>query len=345
MTLVNIPITLDWQSPLLNPIKLQQGEKDSRTLTFKLASSGVAIDLTACTILFCATKPSGAIIGNACTIVSAAAGKVAYVVTEQTAIESGTFTDARLEIVKAGETLYTMPFPVIVSATPDYSAAVESASEFTVFETAMGDLALKATDSLVVHLAGAETITGLKSVPTPTADAHIARKDYVDQNINFASPVGEIKMWPTSVAPTKYLICNGAAISRTTYAALFALLSTTYGSGDGSTTFNLPNLKGKIPVGFDAAQPEFDALGETGGAKTVTLSANESGVPAHTHPASIFGDVAGTVGHVTVQGVSNAVNYASIPNIVSANTAAAAVSAHTNLQPYITLNYIIRALA
>jgi microcystin-dependent protein len=62
---------------------------------------------------------------------------------------------------------------------------------------------------------------------------------------------------------------------------LFAAIGTTYGAGDGSTTFNLPNLKGRVAVGRDAAQTEFDALGETGGAKTHTLTTAE--MPSHTH--------------------------------------------------------------
>jgi hypothetical protein len=66
-------------------------------------------------------------------------------------------------------------------------------------------------------------------------------------------PSGVIMAWPTNTAPTDWLLCDGSAVSRTTYADLFAVISTTYGSGDGSTTFNLPNLKGRVPVGRDAA--------------------------------------------------------------------------------------------
>jgi len=82
-------------------------------------------------------------------------------------------------------------------------------------------------------------------------------------------------------APTGWLICNGASVSRTTYASLFSVISTTYGVGDGSTTFTLPNLKGRMPVGLDSTQTEFDAMGETGGVKSVTLT--EAQMPAHTH--------------------------------------------------------------
>jgi microcystin-dependent protein len=88
-------------------------------------------------------------------------------------------------------------------------------------------------------------------------------------------------MFAGSAAPTGYFLCDGSAVSRTTYSALFAITSTTYGVGDGSTTFNLPNLKGRVPVGLDGSQTEFDALGETGGAKTHTLTSTE--MPVHGH--------------------------------------------------------------
>lgn len=82
-------------------------------------------------------------------------------------------------------------------------------------------------------------------------------------------PAGTIVQWAASVAPANWLICDGSAVSRSQYQSLFSVIGTTYGSGDGSTTFNLPNFKGRIPVGRDALQAEFDALGETGGSKTI----------------------------------------------------------------------------
>jgi len=105
--------------------------------------------------------------------------------------------------------------------------------------------------------------------------------NYLKTLLDAMVPIGARWIWPTDVAPTGFLLCQGQAVSRSTYSALFAVIGTTYGVGDGSTTFNLPDAKGKVAVGKDSAQSEFDALGETGGAKTHTLSATE--MPGHTH--------------------------------------------------------------
>jgi microcystin-dependent protein len=96
-----------------------------------------------------------------------------------------------------------------------------------------------------------------------------------------STPTGAIQQFAGSSAPSGYLLCEGQAVSRTTYSALFAVIGTTYGTGDGSTTFNVPNLKGKIPVGLNSSDVSFDARGETGGEKTHTITTAE--LPSHNH--------------------------------------------------------------
>lgn len=89
---------------------------------------------------------------------------------------------------------------------------------------------------------------------------------------------GEIKWWPTNTAPSGYLECNGAAVSRTTYAALFGVIGTTAGSGDGTTTFNLPQLRGEFIRGWD------NGRGVDSG--RALLSSQSGAIEAHTHSYS-----------------------------------------------------------
>lgn len=110
-----------------------------------------------------------------------------------------------------------------------------------------------------------------------------------------ASPTGSMVLWPTAAAPAGWLIANGAAVNRTTYASLFAVIGTVYGTGDGSTTFNLPNLKSRFPVGFDSANARWDVLGETGGAETHTHATHA------THSAHAFTQPAGHSAHAFTQ--------------------------------------------
>jgi microcystin-dependent protein len=153
-------------------------------------------------------------------------------------------------------------------------------------------------------------------------------------------PSGVITAFGGSSAPTGYLLCDGTAVSRATYSALFGIISTTYGVGDNSTTFNVPNLKGKVAVGRDSSQAEFDNLNDTGGAKTVTLT--EAQMPVHTHSLNP-GQVVGGSG----SGGTN--NYAPTGNNPTANTSITSAGgsggvtqAHENLQPYLVINYIIK---
>jgi microcystin-dependent protein len=90
-------------------------------------------------------------------------------------------------------------------------------------------------------------------------------------------PTATIVPWTTASVPSGFLECAGAAVSRSTYAALFAIVGTTYGAGDGSTTFNLPNLQDNVAVGKSPTK----TVGTTGGANTVTPTGNIAGSTAN----------------------------------------------------------------
>ena len=113
-------------------------------------------------------------------------------------------------------------------------------------------------------------------------------------------PTGTLMMWPTVTPPAGYLLCNGTQVSTTTYAALYAVIGTTFGSGSG--TFALPNYTNNMPIGAGGTY----GLATTGGAASTTLiTAN---VPAHTHNYS--GSVSGTT-----SGQSNSHNHnVALPN-------------------------------
>ena len=172
-----------------------------------------------------------------------------------------------------------------------------------------------------------------------------------DYKIRIYNPIGEITMWATNTAPTGWLVCDGSAVSRSTYSALFGVLSTTYGVGDGSTTFNLPNLKGRVPVGRDASDTSFDTIGETGGSKTSALTS--SNLPAHTHTATttltngtlVVRQEGGGDAKLTANssyGPYNTYTITASTSVSGGGNGTATGDSFSNLQPYIALNYIIR---
>lgn len=120
---------------------------------------------------------------------------------------------------------------------------------------------------------------------------------------------------------------GGAINTSGSQSGVHTLRRSPYGIGDGSTTFNLPNLKGLIPVGRDSSQTEFNAVGEIGGEKTHVLTIPE--IPSHTHTTQ-----AGSGG----SGFGNAGANVAGPTTNSTG----GDGAHNNLQPYISLNYIIK---
>lgn len=92
---------------------------------------------------------------------------------------------------------------------------------------------------------------------------------------------GDVKWSARTTAASGWLLCDGSAVSRATYRRLFEAIGTSYGAGDGTTTFNVPNVKGRMMVGRDPADLAFDIMGETGGSKTAT--APHSHQFGHTH--------------------------------------------------------------
>ena len=173
----------------------------------------------------------------------------------------------------------------------------------------------------------------------------VATTAYADAAGAAGSPTGSICQYAASSPPAGWLLCDGTAVPRATYSALHNVLkdvggtdSYAYGNGNGSTTFNLPNLNGKVPVGFDSSQtsdPDLADLGNTGGSNTHTLITSE--MPSHSHSLTLWTDD-GSGGDIRADMASN---YDDNTGTVSTNPTGGG-TAHNNLQPYIVLNYIIK---
>lgn len=187
-----------------------------------------------------------------------------------------------------------------------------------------------------------------------------------------AAPCGSIMPFAGATIPAGWLLCDGAAVSRTTYSSLFAALggiSSPWGLGNGSTTFNLPDLRTRVPVGKNGSGT-FSALGAIGGAETMSLQ--EAHLAAHTHTFSGTTSNTGSHNHappVAVTYGGNAGNYRSLFATNSAfwsggdwNNAVTSGGAHDHtysgttsskgsgsafglLQPYAVVNYIIKFAA
>lgn len=160
----------------------------------------------------------------------------------------------------------------------------------------------------------------------------------VDQNNSvLGNPTGTVIMWAASSVPNGYLECTGQAVSRSTYATLFALIGTTFGAGDGSTTFNVPDIRGRAPIGAGTgAGLTARSLAGTVGEETHILTTAE--LAAHTHAVgSLVYPVAGGSG--AFGSSAGALDEAS-GSITSAS--AGSGNAHNNMQPSLVLKFMIK---
>jgi microcystin-dependent protein len=183
-------------------------------------------------------------------------------------------------------------------------------------------------------------------------------------------PPGALLDFAGAAAPTGFLLCDGSVISRTTYADLFAAIGTTYNTGgEAGTDFRLPDFRGRVAMAPDGGASRIgsspDTLGGAGGSERVTLTAAESGMPAHNpvitdnghfHSVDrsgsnnqVFASLAGaspgdTMGLADADGAGLGGLYAEVATtgITAAVAAAAAASSHQNLPPYLVVNKIVK---
>lgn len=180
-------------------------------------------------------------------------------------------------------------------------------------------------NTLTARVASAET-------KAKTTDSTIAStKSDLEASILKAVPIGTIVMWATNTPPEGWLLCNGKEVSRAAYAELFKVLGTSVGAA-GSSSFKIPDLTGRFPLGASGAH----GLHSTGGEETHTLTVDE--MPAHDH---------GVGGNIVQRGSGSdafrelAGAYPGANNPSSQRQGGG--QAHNNMPPFYGINFIIRA--
>jgi microcystin-dependent protein len=179
-----------------------------------------------------------------------------------------------------------------------------------------------------------------QAFPQPTSAAaavtvyDLVSPDGTNLYLNTSSlPAGVILSHGSSSLPAGFLGCDGAAVSRTTYAALFAVISTTWGAGDASTTFNVPNFQRRVAVGSGGSGTATlaNSVGSTGGEETHVLTTAE--LAAHTHTLANATALTGATTNVTGGATGTS---------ITATGSAGSDTAHNNIQPSAVVLKIIK---
>jgi microcystin-dependent protein len=157
--------------------------------------------------------------------------------------------------------------------------------------------------------------------------------------------VGQILLVPYNFAPAGWMLCQGQVLPISEFSTLFQLIGTTYG-GNGQTTFNLPDLRGRIPLHQGSNGVSTYVVGQLGGLETVTVTVNQ--IPAHTHAAQASDGTVGTAQDSPAGAYWNKWPGAAYSTAgTNATLNAAAVSTvggsqpHDNMPPFLVMNYII----
>ncbi|HEY0589725.1 MAG TPA: tail fiber protein [Pseudoduganella sp.] len=160
--------------------------------------------------------------------------------------------------------------------------------------------------------------------------------------------LGEIRMFAGNFAPAGWAFCDGQLLSITEYDTLFTLLGTTYG-GDGQSTFALPDMRSRVPLHHGSLQDRTFAIGEMGGAESVTLTSQQ--IPNHSHTiigstergsgafTNLTGYPAATVSAGTAMYGTSDNNV--LPMAAGAITPVGGTQPHDNMAPYLGVNFII----
>jgi len=223
----------------------------------------------------------------------------------------------------ASKELVALAAPTSTALTTAYSETLLAAANAADARTVLG---VDTLDAANVKLTGDQTVAGVKTLSSTPVLPAIG---------NGLVPTGTVLDFAGTAAPTGFLGCDGAAVSRTTYAALFTAISTTWGVGNGTTTFNLPNFQRRVAVGSGGSGTATlaNTVGSTGGAETHTLSETE--MPAHTHSQQAQTKLA--VAGTGADGTNNNTNA-----IGGTTGSTGGGGAHNNMQPSAVVLKIIK---
>ena len=169
-------------------------------------------------------------------------------------------------------------------------------------------------------------------------------------DVAFTSMAGELKMWAGNTIPKGWLLCDGSEVPKAKYPKLYAAIGDLWGTPASSSNFMLPNLNGKVPVGYNSSDTDFATVGKTGGEKTHKLTTTE--MPSHGHSGNgwTFSMYKGTRSSESVGGIGGTgyvmtqVKEGGSWGGYSTTPAAGGNGAHNNLQPYAVIKYIICAI-
>lgn len=183
----------------------------------------------------------------------------------------------------------------------------------------------------------AQAIEGFGGTVDPAVPNQLAQVLQAYLSSVIADPPGVVKGYGGAAAPAGYLICDGSAVSRATYPALFAAIGTTYGAGNGTTTFGLPDGRGRTLIGAgQGAGLTNRALGTKGGEEAHVLTNAE--MPVHTHESQYDARTPGSIDYngsgSEIGGMGTQYTYPTTP--------AGGGKAHNNMIPFLAINYIIK---
>ena len=251
-----------------------------------------------------------------------------------------TFTSATVQfgtataksMTKSGTTLYGYSTVDSIAQASAYTVKI------TVVVTGTDGVSRTYTDSTYIS----KSVPVFDATPNSFALGGVARDVTGDEkpfdcymHPIFYTMAGEIKMWAGDTIPDGWLLCDGSEVSKTDYPNLYAAIGDLWGVPNSSSNFKLPKLTGKVPVGYDPTDTDFNPVGHTDGEKTHTLTIEE--MPSHNHSRNYYSS--DWCANGTKSGY-----HGSDTGTKKVTGSTGGGQAHNNLQPYAVIKYIICAI-